>query len=210
MKAVVFDFGGVLFRWQPLQLLQAVWPERAGDVDTARALATQIFESFTPDSDWARFDLGQVDEATLAQRIAQRIDAQPAHVRRVIDAIPAHLEPQLDTVALLHRLKAAGHRLFYLSNMPLPYAAHLEQANPFIASFDDGLFSGRIGLMKPDVAIFERAQDQFGLEPSQTLFIDDHAGNVAVARQQGWQAVQFVQAAACGAELQALGWLPSA
>lgn len=207
MRAVVFDFGAVLFQWRPLDLLQQVVPGLAPDEDAARALAAQVFESFTPDSDWARFDLGLVDEATLAERIAARIGVPAAEVRRIVDAIPPHLQPQAATVALLGRLRQAGHRLFYLSNMPVPYAAHLERENPFIAGFADGIFSGRVGLMKPHDAIFELAERRFGLDPAQTVFIDDHAGNVQAARRRGWQALPFVDAAQCGRELQAAGWL---
>lgn len=205
MKTVVFDFGAVLFQWRPLELLQACVPELAPDEAGARAIAAQVFESFTPQSDWARFDLGLVGEAELAERIAARIGAQPGQVRRIIDAIPPHLVAQAESVALFRRLKAAGHRMVYLSNMPLPYAEHLERHNPFIAEFDDGIFSGRVGLVKPDAAIFALAEARFGLQPAQTMFIDDHAGNVQAARSRGWQALQFVSAAQC---VQQLGdWL---
>lgn len=106
--AVVFDFGAVLFQWKPLQLLQQVVPDLAPDEPAAQRLAAQLFESFTPASDWAQFDLGLVDEAALASRIARRIGAAEERVRRVIDAIPGHLQPQPETVALLRSLKAAG------------------------------------------------------------------------------------------------------
>lgn len=207
MTSVVFDFGAVLFQWKPFQLLQDTVPELAPDETRARALAARIFESFTPASDWAQFDLGRIDEATLARRVARRIGATEAQVRRVVDAIPPHLEPQLPTVALLRRLKAAGHRMFYLSNMPAPYADSLERHNDFIADFDDGIFSARVGLMKPDAAIFRLARERFGLVPARTLFIDDHAGNVETAQAQGWQALQFLNAAQCESELGRLGWL---
>ena len=205
--AVVFDFGAVLFQWQPLQLLQQCVPELAPDEAAARRVAAQVFESFTPDSDWARFDLGRIAEDELAQRIAARVGVQPQQVRRIIDAIPPHLLAQEATVQVLQRLKAAGHRLFYLSNMPAPYADHLERCNRFIADFDDGIFSGRVGLMKPGAAIFELAEQRFVLDPARTVFIDDHAGNVQAARARGWQALQFTGAAACEADLVGSGWL---
>lgn len=204
-KAVVFDFGAVLFQWQPYQLLQACVPELAPDEGSARRVAAQIFESFTPDSDWARFDLGRIAEAELADRIAARIGVRPEQVRRVIDAIPPHLQPQPATVALLKQLKAAGHRLFYLSNMPHPYADHLERCNDFVADFQDGIFSARVGLMKPQAAIFDLAEQRFGLVPGDTVFIDDHAGNVQAARSRGWQAVQFADATQTAADLKAMG-----
>jgi putative hydrolase of the HAD superfamily len=207
MKAVVFDFGGVLFQWKPLQLLQQALPELAPDEAAAKALAAQVFESFTPQSDWARFDLGQIDETSLAQRIAQRVGATPEQIRAVIDAIPPHLVPQAASVALVHSLKAAGHRMFFLSNMPVPYADHLEREHGFIGAFEDGIFSGRVGLMKPDAPIFELAEKRFGLVPEQTVFIDDHAGNIDTARARGWQGLQFQSAAQCADGLRAQGWL---
>lgn len=205
-RAVVFDFGAVLFRWQPLELIRSCVPELAPDEAAARRWAAQIFESFTPDSDWARFDLGRIAEAELAERIAARTGVRAEQVRRVIDGIPPHLQPLAGTVDLLGRLKAVGHRLFYLSNMPHPYADHLERSNAFVADFQDGIFSARVGLMKPHAAIFELAEQRFGLQPARTLFIDDHAGNVEAARSRGWQAVRFVDAAQAGAEIRALGW----
>jgi len=206
MMALVFDFGGVLFRWQPYELLQQVLPESVPDEASARRLAAIIFESFTPGSDWAQFDLGRIDEATLADRIAARAGIAAARARALIDAIPAHLTAMPETVALLEALAASGQRLFYLSNMPRPYAAHLERVNPFFAHFSDGIFSAHVGLMKPDEAIFRLAAERFGIDPAQTVFIDDHAGNVETARALGWQALQFTDAAQCRGQLAVLGW----
>jgi putative hydrolase of the HAD superfamily len=100
--------------------------------------------------------------------------------------------------------------MFFLSNMPISYAARLERENPFIAEFEDGIFSGRVGLMKPQPAIFELAKQRFGLDPARTVFIDDHAGNVGAARALGWQGVHFEDAAQCTQALQAGGWLSAA
>ena len=207
VPAVIFDFGAVLFQWQPLALLQQTVPDLAPDEAAARRVAASFFESFTPDSDWARFDLGLVEEGELARRIAARTGTPEDRVRRVIDAIPSHLQPQTDTVALLQRLKAAGHRLYYLSNMPRSYAEHLERHNAFIGDFLDGIFSARVGLMKPSRAIFELADERFALAETRTVFIDDHAGNIAAARAHGWQGVHFSDADQAEQELQQAGWL---
>lgn len=207
-RTVVFDFGAVLFRWQPLELLQAVLPQHAPDENAAREWAARIFESFTPDSDWARFDLDLVDEAQLARRIAQRTGLAAEAARQVIDAASEHLTALPATLALFRQLQAAGHRLMYLSNMPRPYANRLERANPFIGDFENGIFSGRVGLMKPWPAIFELASLQFGLSPGQeTLFIDDHPGNIAASRKHGWHGLRFEHAKQAEAELRRLGWL---
>lgn len=207
MRAVVFDFGGVVFRWQPLQLLQEVLPEHAPDEASAREVAAQVFQSFVPHSDWAEFDRGTIEAAELAERIAARTGIDVAGVGALIGAIPPHLAPVGDTVALMRRLKDAGHPLFYLSNMPAPYADHLERNNEFFSWFDGGVFSARVGLIKPDPAVFDLMRSRFGITPGQSVFIDDHAGNIRSAQACGWRAVHFQSAAQCEAQLAADGWL---
>ncbi len=200
---IVFDFGGVVFNWQPLALLQQTLPRLAPDERSAQALALNLFQGFAEGSDWAEFDLGRVEPAALADRIAHRTGLAAADVMAVIQAIPGHLEPQPDTIALMRRLKASGHRLFYLSNMPAPYADHLERSHDFFAWFDDGIFSARVQLIKPQPAIFHEAARRFGIAPGELLFIDDVAHNVDTARALGWQGVHFRGAVACEAALPA-------
>ena len=201
---VVFDFAGVVFNWQPLALLQQVLPQHAVDLASARHWAAEIFQGYS--GDWAEFDRGTVAPADLVQRIARRTGLAPAAVQAVVEAVPQALQPLPGTVALIERLHARGRPLYFLSNMPRPYADHLERCNAFMADFADGIFSCRVGLMKPHAAIFELAERRFGIDPANTLFIDDHAGNVAAARRRGWQALQFADAGQCSAEMQALGW----
>ncbi len=199
---LVFDFGGVVFRWRPQELLARTLPHRAGHPSAAAALAVDFFQH--PTGDWAEFDRGTVDTAQLAQRIALRTGMSQAEVHRVIDAVPDELKPQTATVQLMQRLRDAGHRLFYLSNMPAPYARHLEQAHGFMRWFDDGVFSSRVRLIKPEPAIFHEAQRRFGARADELLLIDDHPPNVEAACAVGWQALRFVSAAKCESDLAAM------
>jgi len=80
-QAVVFDFGGVLFRWQPLVLIQQVLPHLAGSDEQARDLAAQVFQSFAPGSDWAEFDRGTLPWDAVRERIVQRTGLRADDVR---------------------------------------------------------------------------------------------------------------------------------
>ncbi|MEK8032078.1 HAD family phosphatase [Ideonella sp. DXS29W] len=188
--AVVFDFGRVVFDWQPEALLARILPHRVGSADAAAHWVAQVFQSYQ--GDWGDFDSGHVDVPTLVRRIAQRTGLAESEVQAVVDEAPLSLLPLPGTVALLQRLKAAGRRLYFLSNMPLPFAEHLERSHHFMAWFDGGVFSSRAKVNKPAAAIFDHALDQFGLPAHQLLFIDDHGPNVEAARTLGWNAVQFV------------------
>jgi len=200
---VVFDFGGVLFRWQPRELLARLMPHRTRNADEAQALFDAIFEGYG--GDWGEFDRGTVEPRPLAERIARRTGISEAEVHAVIDAVPDELQPIPGTVELLHRLHDAGVPLYFLSNMPEPYAQHLERTHHFLGLFRGGVFSARVRMIKPEPAIFAHTAQQLGLEPARTLFIDDVAHNVEAARVAGWQALQFVDPAQCAAVLRAHG-----
>ena len=155
-EAVVFDFGGVLFNWQPLVLIQSVLPEHARDDAQAAALAQAVFQSFVPGSDWAEFDRGTLTWDEVSGRIAARTGLPQADVHRLMAAIPPHLVPVAGTVAWLERLAGAGTRLHFLSNMPAPYAQYLQQSHAFLGHFHSGVFSSEVQQVKPNEDIFHR------------------------------------------------------
>jgi putative hydrolase of the HAD superfamily len=201
-KHVVFDFGGVVFQWRPHELLRRTLPHRVVDEAAAQRLVVDFFQNYQ--GDWGNFDRGTIEIPELAPRIAERLGFELGEVRAVIDAIPGELEAQAETVELLHRLHDRGHKLYFLSNMPEPYAVHLESSHEFFSRFTDGVFSSRVKLIKPEPEIFEVATRRFGIEPAQTVFIDDMAKNVEIARAHGWHAIQFLNAKQVEADLEAL------
>ena len=202
---IVFDFGGVLFNWHPVTMLQREIPHVATSTAAAVHWVAQIFQGYQ--GDWGDFDRGAVEVPELVQRIARRTGLAAADVQTVVDGVPRELQPLPDSVALLRELHAAGHTLFYLSNMPAPYADHLRSSNDFMACFRDGVFSGHVGHNKPEAAIFELAAKRFGVAPRELLFMDDHLPNIDAAHALGWQAFQFSSAAQARALLHERGLL---
>ena len=202
---VVFDFGGVLFDWRPTAFLGRILPQYAPDEASAQALAASFFQGYG--GDWAEFDRGTVEVPVLAQRIAARTGLSPAQVHAVIDAVPHELKPIAQSVDLLRTLHGRGQALYFLSNMPAGYANHLESTHDFVGLFESGVFSARVGLIKPEPAIFRHAEEALSLTPADTLFIDDVLHNVEAARDAGWQAVHFRNPAQCAQALAGMGLL---
>ena len=205
LRPIVFDFGGVLFGWNPARLLRREVPELATDEASAQALAARFFQGYG--GDWGEFDRGTVALPDLVQRIASRTGLAARVVQRVVDGVPRELSPVPDSVALLQRLRAGGRRLYFLSNMPAAFATHLEAAHDIVGWFHGGVFSARVGLVKPEPAIYELAAQRFGHAPGELMFLDDHAPNVAAAQAAGWNALLFTTAAQAERDLRAQGWL---
>ena len=87
----------------------------------------------------------------------------------------------LETLALLKACKAAGHKLFVLSNLSIAKYNIIKQ-EPEIASlfsfFDDIIISEMTPYEKPDAAIFTYFCEQYNLQPSECVFIDDKQDNL--------------------------------
>lgn len=208
---LVFDFGAVLFRWQPELLVQAHFADRATDAPAARALARTLFHH----PDWQSFDRGAIAEHDLVRRTSERMGLQPAAVSALLEGIEAHLTPVQPTLALLERLcqrrgERADVRLFYLSNMPVRFARLLERRHKLASWFEGGVFSGDAHLAKPEPGIYQLLQQRYALEAAQTVFIDDLQANVDAAMALGWRGIRFESAAQLEGDLIAVAGLTPA
>ena len=127
-----------------------------------------------------------------------------AEVAQVVAAGPDELQPLPDTVALIEELKSAGHRLFFLSNMPSPYADLLEDRLPFEQWFEAGVFSSRVKHSKPGEQIYRIASERFGNSSEGYVFLDDQPANISAAIAYGWQGLLFTSAAQARRDIAAL------
>jgi putative hydrolase of the HAD superfamily len=83
-----------------------------------------------------------------------------------------------------------GTRLAVLSNAPAELADTFDRL-PWLAPFAPRLFSGRLGMIKPEPAIFLAALDALDARPGDVSFIDDRPENVLAARRAGLRATLF-------------------
>ena len=202
---LVFDFGGVVFRWHPPSFLARVWPHRCPDEAAGARAAEAFFTQYG--GDWGAFDQGLIDAPTVIARIAARTGWPVSEVAAVVDAVPQELQPIAGTVQLIAELKAAGHQLGYLSNMPEPYADYLERAYPLAQWFEGGVFSSRVKHSKPNAEVFALTKQCLKARPDEIVFIDDHPANIAAAEGQGWGAELFTTPERLRERLQARGLL---
>lgn len=199
---VVFDLGAIVFTWEPAQLLQQHLPAHAPDAQSGAALARTMFHH----ADWQAFDGGMRSLDLTLERLASRLTLPMTSLREMLGALGERLAPIPETVALLEQLFAqrdagADLRVYYLSNMPAPYARDLERLHGFMQRFDGGVFSGDVKYVKPDREIYELMEVRYGLVPEDTVFIDDMPANVEAARGSGWHAIHCTHPPSLPAQL---------
>jgi putative hydrolase of the HAD superfamily len=181
LRAVVFDFGGVLWdmRW-----------DVARELDRAHGLPrSSVFETLYRCPAWADIECGIGDPSEWADGAHRELERRAGRPlprlhdewRRAQVAIEANLE--------LVRSLRGGYRCSVLSNADRSLRARLEQELRWHHLFDDIVVSAEVGMAKPKPEIFRLAADRLGLPPAACVFVDDWDKNVEAARAVGMQAV---------------------
>jgi putative hydrolase of the HAD superfamily len=185
VRAVIFDFGGVLCfhpddeRWQSL----------------ARVIGLPVSDFMS--AFWAprvRYDAGLYQPEEYWRAVAQTAGTQldeskiPELVRLEIE-----LWNNYDTriLAWAGQLRSAGYRTAILSNLPRPLGEELRATPGFLNPFDHLTFSYELRKVKPQPEIYLDAIQGAGVEPSEALFLDDRPDNVAGAQAVGMKALLY-------------------
>jgi glucose-1-phosphatase len=81
------------------------------------------------------------------------------------------------------------------------HASHWELVDRFTYRF----LSFEMGMVKPDLELFDHVAGCLGTEPARVLFVDDNGRNVEAARSAGFRAVRARGVVEAGAALAAAG-----
>ncbi|GEO84202.1 MULTISPECIES: HAD family hydrolase [Alphaproteobacteria] len=197
IRHIVFDIGKVLIHYDPNLPYSRIIPDAA---------ERHWFFDNVCTHDWnLEQDRGRSwseAEAEAIARFPEREEQIRAFRRNWREMAPYAYE---DSVALMTGLIEAGRDVTMLTNFAADTFREARAMYPFLNLPRGVTVSGEVGLLKPDVAIYQRHAADFDLDPAACVFIDDVAVNVEGAREAGWQAVQFLGAEKLRADLRDLG-----
>ncbi len=113
-------------------------------------------------------------------------------------------------MAILRDLRDSGVPLLALSNWSAQTFHHAEERYEWLSWFEGVVVSGRVGLVKPERAIFDYLLQRYRRRAEDIFFVDDHEPNILAARSFGIRSHHFTGAAALRQELVAIGFLDEA
>jgi len=188
IKAVVFDFGGVMTTLTMPERVKALAAEKGIDWDAiVRGFAAHRL----------RFDSGELTPAEFYGRVwddaGLSVDADTTAAFVKADN-ESWLYRNGRTLEWMKSLKSRGFKIGILTNMPPSFAKDYFRSAfaDFIALSDALVISGEEGVVKPDRRIYDILRERIGLPAESLLFVDDVEKNVAGARAAGWEAIRFV------------------
>lgn len=193
IKAVLFDYGGVLAEEGFHNGLVAMAREQGLDVDEMPGTAMRtVYES--------GFVLGQGTAADFWALMRERtglLGEDAALTKRILDGFI--LRPWM--IELVCQLRAQGVITGILSDQT-DWLDRLDQRDHFYQAFDHVFNSYYLCKGKQDASLFTDIAEVLALPASAILFVDDNAGNVARARDAGMQAIHYVGRDSFMAELE--------
>lgn len=200
VRAVFFDFGGVLARLDREllaafevrhQLEEGAFLKAMYTIPEWRALEV----GGTTEDAWMLAAKRKLDE--FAGRELPDIAEERATMWRTLDG---------DVVRLARQLRARNYRVGVLSNATERLESELHDYHGLGDAFHVIVNSYRVGFAKPDARIYRLAAERIGVDPTACLHIDDLEHNVRGAREVGFQAVHHKgDFPALESELRALG-----
>jgi len=184
VRAVIFDFGGVLCLHPTDKQLAEAAAYCGIPAREFIGLLWKYRRAYDRGQDPASYwrSVGEpagvmFDDATVTGLVRREIDFWSRFDERVL--------------AWVRQLRDAGLRTSILSNLPLPIGESLRATPGFLDHFDQVTFSCELGVLKPDREIYEYALRGLGVAPAEALFLDDRPENVEGARAIGLHAELF-------------------
>jgi putative hydrolase of the HAD superfamily len=199
IKALIFDLGGVFLRPRSAEERQAI--ESQLDLPPGE-LGHRLFGGEA----WKLARTGAITDDEYWQRVGPELGlTSPAQIRAFRQAYFASEKERLDThlVSLARQLRERC-QVALLSNASDRLEDILENKLGIADLFDQVINSARLGLAKPDPAIYELTLEHLGIAPYEAIFVDDRARNVIGASRLGIHVIHHVTFERTAAQIKAL------
>lgn len=190
MKNIIFDLGGVVIDLKRQNAADAL--EALGITD-----APELLGEYEQKGPFLLLEQGLTTTADFYDKILPRCRPGTS-CTEIRDAFEKFLVAiPIERLQALKELRAKGFRLFVLSNTnPLMFNHWIDlafrQEGLSINDYFDGVVTSfQEKMCKPDPEIFRHVVDRYGLDPAETLMLDDSAKNCESARSIGLNALQI-------------------
>ena len=195
IKAVFFDFGGVIGRTVDSGPRQRQ-ADRLGI--SLKPLAEAVF--FCESA--RRATLGEISESAHWVDVMHGLGLPEEQAPSFSSEFFSGDQLDQALLAFIRSLRPA-YRTGLISNAWSGLRGYIVQEK-FEDAFDEMIISAEVGIAKPDPAIFHLALERFGVQPAEAVFVDDFIENIEAARTTGLFAIHFTQPEAAVDELKKL------
>ena len=191
IRNIIFDLGGVLLDLDfesPVREFSAIGKD-GENFEYRQAIKDPVF---------LQFETGEISPDKFRERIRKML-GNPLVTDEVIDAAWCSmlLRVPVQKVRLLQQL-SHSFRLFLFSNTNEIHISHFKKSFeechglPVDSLFEKTFYSHEIKDRKPRASSFRKVTELAGIDPDETLFVDDFEQNIAAAREFGLRVLHYI------------------
>ena len=183
IKNLVFDLGNVLIEWNSEKILTYFEPEK----ERRQVLRQAIFESGV----WHQTDKGELSLKEACEEVLTQLDAS---YHSAIKNIFYHWYEVVYVYSDLQeriRLWVAQDYRIYILSTTCEIFYHIEKAGllPIYPLLSGYILSSEVGVVKPEAEIYQKLLKKYGLDPVESVFIDDIQANLDTAAELGFETI---------------------
>ena len=183
IKNLVFDLGNVLIEWNSEKILTYFEPEK----ERQQVLRQVIFESGV----WHQTDRGERSLKEACEEVLAQLDVS---YHSAVKNILYHWYEVVHVYSgLQERIRLwsdQGYRIYILSTT-CEIFYHIEKAGllPIYPLLSGYILSSEVGVVKPEAEIYHKLLKKYGLDPVESVFIDDIQANLDTAAELGFETI---------------------
>jgi epoxide hydrolase-like predicted phosphatase len=182
IKAVIWDIGGVIARTED----RVPRDQLANELGVTREYLNELFFSGT---EGTRTQKGEITTGELIVFIRGQLGLAPDEYTDLEERFFAGDQVDYELVDFIRSLKPK-YQIGIISNA-WPGVDNQLEIWGIRDAFDVIIGSGDIGIMKPDSKIYQLALEKLGVNPEESVFVDDFIENINGARDFGMNGVYF-------------------
>ncbi len=197
IKALIFDFGGVLVRTEDWSGRRK-WEVQLGLAE--RMLDQTVFNSDTA----ARASRGELPASDVWAYVASTLKLDAAQLEACRTDFWAGDKLDVELIALIQSLRPR-YQTAILSNAWSDARENFARLFGLDKAFDTLIISAEEGVAKPDPRLYQIAVERLGVRPHAAVFVDDFIENIEAARAVGLHAIHYQPGLDVRAALEQLG-----
>lgn len=195
IDTIIFDLGGVLVDFEPERGMRTI----GFSEETIAVFNEKIFAKL-----WEECDRFPYSDEEIRSLFKSRVPEYSDEVDILWDKLQAVTGTRNYSNEWIKDLKARGYKLYVLSNYGKQSFAINSPIYDFLSDMDGIVVSYEIEKCKPEPEIYLELCKRYGVEPKNSVFIDDRQVNIDGAKKCGYNGIVFENYEQAREELESL------
>jgi putative hydrolase of the HAD superfamily len=199
IKAIIFDFGGVVYK----DVMKFLYEKTGEKFHIEPKLVKKKSKPLL--MEWQK---NKISSEEFWKQLASRLKISDSNSLKEIwdKTFIEHSLPNEKTIEIVKKLKMRGYKVAALSNIAEPHATYHRKKKHY-EIFPQVFLSFELGMAKPEKEIYEYAARMMDVGFEECVFIDDDEVNLETAKKLGMKTILFQSPEQLKKDLKKLGVL---